>query len=842
LKAQALPRRETGLTKSRTPGPKPLDGAQIRADFGPKRPMAKRAISSLCQAIAVNGRSGDFLARWKASQALPETARRLLDSGETSPFNRSIRSIRAKPEELLFAVQSYFALVVKLVAAHVVLGLKPHEQASPSKPLSCYAEALAEVENGDAFRAVGIYNFPQDDCYGWYAEACGDEIAGLVREMSECLAGYDFAAHISSGSESHELFGDLYASLIPRKLRHSLGEYYTPEWLVDFVLDSVGYDGDTSVRLIDPSCGSGAFLTRALGRALSKMSAPTTGSREALSRKRRLPSIVGVDVNPLAVLAAKANYIITLRSLRPFDHCVDIPIHTFDVITGGGDEQKRQGSSKVAIELKPGRFDLVVGNPPWVLWDNLSPEYQEATKPLWRDYGLFSLSGSKGRMGGGKKDLSMLFVYRSVDRLLKDGGKLGFLITQSVFKTRGAGEGFRRFRFNRYSTWAFINVKSVHDLTVLSPFPGASNRTALLICERSDTPTRYPVPYTVWRRRRDGQQTLFKDRASPIDLAERTELLASPIDMDSLGSSWLTVPYGLMEPIRKMIGPSGYKAWEGVNCAGLSGCFTVRIVEALPNGDLVIENIHDIGKIEVKKVKAVIESDLVYRQLLGRDLKKWDARPSVNVILAQDPERRRGIAEETMKARYPKTLKYLRRFETQLRERAAFKKYFNPKRHPFWSMFNVGTYTLERWRVAWRIMGSKMAAAVLPFQNGKPVLPQNTHAFVACESEDEAHYLCAMLNSTLVNFLVRSYSVAGGKSFAPPHIMEYVKIPHYEAGSPSHVELAGLSRACHSATERGQLKPLPEAQLKLDRLAARCFGLSVSDLLLIANTAGTSSG
>ena len=277
-----------------------------------------------------------------------------------------------------------------------------------------------------------------------------------------------------------------------------------------------------------------------------------------------------------------------------------------------------------------------------------------------------------------------------------------------------------------------------------------------------------------------------------------------------------------------MIGPSPYKAHEGVNCAGLTGCFIVRLIEALPNGDLVIENIHDIGKIKVKKVRAVIEPDLVYSHLLGRDLKKWDARPSAHVILAQDPETRRGVAEETMKARYSKTLEYLRGFEPQLRARAAFKQYFDPKKHPFWSMFNVGAYTLSRWRVGWRMMGAKMRAAVLPFEGEKPVLPHNTHAFVACESEDEAHFLCAMLNSSLVNFLVRSYSVAGGKSFAPPHILEHVRIPEYDAASALHNDLARLSRCCHRAAEQGQLELLSEAQPELDRLAGACFGISAS--------------
>jgi len=820
----------TERTIARTESPSPersrLDSRQIAADFGPRGPIAKQAVKELCDALAEKGHQDAQFAACNASQAILTGGKSLLASRDSTPFGRAYRHIDATPRQLLFAVQTYYALVVKAVAAHAVLHPLDGAIQPDQEPLPASIDQFLSIDTGEAFRKMGIVNFPQDDRFGWFSSAFPDRASVLFREMAKRLSSYELQPRPDGDSGAHELFGELYASLIPRKLRHSLGEYYTPEWLADFVLDSAGYDGDPSVQLIDPSCGSGVFLTRALARALSRLSAATPRPGETASRATQLPNIFGVDVNPLATLAAKANYIIAVRSMLPFGPSIEIPVHTFDIIT----ESRNPLIKRTDAARKPnlGRFDLVVGNPPWVLWDNLSQDYRELTKPLWSDYGLFSLSGRKGRMGGGKKDLSMLFVYRSIDTLLRDGGKLGFLITQSVFKTRGAGEGFRRFWFNRHSRQTYIDVKSVHDLTALSPFPGASNRTALLICERSDSPTRYPVPYTVWSKTRDGQATLFADRASPINLAERSELVASPIDKGSPGSSWLTVPYGLMEPIRKIIGPSGYKAHEGVNCAGLAGCFVVRIVEALPNGDLVVENVHDIGKIKVKKVRAIIEPDLVYAHLLSRDLRKWHARPSAHVVLAQDAKTRSGIAAETMKAEYPKTLEYLCRFEHQLRQRAAFKKYFDAKKHPFWSMFNVGTYTLERWRVGWRIMGSRMEAAVLPFEGQKPVLPQSTHAFVACESEDEAHYLCAMLNSSLVNFLVRSYSVAGGKSFAPPHIMENVKIPHYDATSKTHVRLVELSRQCHRAAGQDQLSLLSEAQPALHRLAAACLGVSAT--------------
>src|ERR1035437_7957361 len=62
-----------------------------------------------------------------------------------------------------------------------------------------------------------------------------------------------------------------------------------------------------------------------------------------------------------------------------------------------------------------GTMDYVAGNPPWVNWESLPKDYRDGMKPLWQRYGLFTLSGSAGRLGGGKKDLSMLFVYAAVD-------------------------------------------------------------------------------------------------------------------------------------------------------------------------------------------------------------------------------------------------------------------------------------------------------------------------------------------------------------------------------------------------------------------------------------------
>ena len=80
----------------------------------------------------------------------------------------------------------------------------------------------------------------------------------------------------------------------------------------------------------------------------------------------------------------------------------------------------------------------MAGNPPWTVWDRLPADYRNATKPLWERYGLFTLGAAAARHGGGKKDISMLMLYAAADSYLKAAGKLGFVITQTAFQTRGA--------------------------------------------------------------------------------------------------------------------------------------------------------------------------------------------------------------------------------------------------------------------------------------------------------------------------------------------------------------------------------------------------------------------
>ena len=114
-------------------------------------------------------------------------------------------------------------------------------------------------------------------------------------------------------------------------------------------------------------------------------------------------------------------------------------------------------------------------------WESLPGDYRQITAPLWLKHNLFSHTGYDAILGGAKDDISVLLTYVALNDYLKKDGRLGFVITQSVFKAAGGGQGFRRFQLVDSTP---IKVVAVDDMVEIKPFEGASNRTAVFIVER----------------------------------------------------------------------------------------------------------------------------------------------------------------------------------------------------------------------------------------------------------------------------------------------------------------------------------------------------------------------
>src|SRR5439155_13135725 len=140
-----------------------------------------------------------------------------------------------------------------------------------------------------------------------------------------------------------------------------------------------------------------------------------------------------------------------------------------------------------------GRVDYVAGNPPWVNWENLPEDYRKESLPLWEKYGLKSVGAGGSAIGKSKHEMAALFLFSAADNYLRAGGRLGFVLTQSLFKNKGAA-GFRDLRFGE----EYLVPVAITDLVECAVFEGAVNRTATIVVSKLKKSFAYPIPYTSW--------------------------------------------------------------------------------------------------------------------------------------------------------------------------------------------------------------------------------------------------------------------------------------------------------------------------------------------------------
>lgn len=909
-------------------------------DFGSNTIYAQRIASSLYQSLSRTLDDGrvdmvdKLFEQWQTFfgevTGYEEGSSPLRNRPELRQFARGmgldVRSV--DPPRLFFTVHTYFALLIKLIAYYAlsrfVSGFGTRFGSMYRLDDDELRREMEELERGGIFRTLGIRNFLEGDFFKWYLRAWNADVARAIRTLLERLKDYDPGTLEVSPEQARDLLKKLYHRLMPREIRHDLGEYYTPDWLAEHVLNELGYEGQPDKRLLDPACGSGTFLVLAIKRLKERCFREGMNEQETL--ETILNNIVGIDLNPLAAVAARTNYLLALGDLLAHrTREIDIPVYLADSILtpAAGQELFNQdryelntvvgqfdipsclktreqidnlcnlleecvsnevdadvfldrarqglripdddwegrsggaGAAAILAELFEkltrlhgdgldgiwarilqnafmplflGQFDLIAGNPPWIRWESLPKEYRARTRPLWVRYGLFPHGGMDTILGRGKKDLSMLMSYVVTDRLLRPEGQLGFVITQTVFKTMGTGQGFRRFRFGTEER-DVLKIVRVDDLTDFQPFEGATNRTATFVWTRNRA-TEYPVPYRLWQKTAFRQAIDQDAELSEVQsMVRQLPFAAEPISQADLMSPWITARPEALDSLRVLIGQSSYRAHAGSYTGGANGVYWVEQVHVRPDGRIVVRNFTEGARRRVAQMTADLEAELVYPLLRGRDVHRWRAVPSISILMVQDPIARRGIDEGVMQRQYPRTFAYLRRFEAELRTRAAFRRYFTRtegrrgiETGPFYSMFDVSEYTFTPYKVVWREQAAEFTVAAVVAED-RPIIPDHKLMMVAVESAEEAYYLAGMLGNVVSRYVVASYILSISTSTA---ILENLAIPQFDARNRQHEAISDCSRRLHEAAAEGQ--PLDELEDELDRLAAGVFGITEHQL------------
>ena len=190
---------------------------------------------------------------------------------------------------------------------------------------------------------------------------------------------------------STRFLGDLYQDL-SQHAKDTYALLQTPVFVEEFILDrtlepALKERPLEGFRLIDPTCGSGHFLLGAFGRLLDRWHKHAPGLELQARVQAALDAIHGVDLNPFAVAIARFRLTVAALQASGLSSLEVAPAFTFHLAVGdslihGPDPDVLPGMSDrtaymaftYATEdgpllltlLEEGRYDVVVGNPPYI--------------------------------------------------------------------------------------------------------------------------------------------------------------------------------------------------------------------------------------------------------------------------------------------------------------------------------------------------------------------------------------------------------------------------------------------------------------------------------------------
>lgn len=244
---------------------------------------------------------------------------------------------REDPSLLLFCLHTYYALIVKLLSVELVTVSQQFamesffERLSHTDDAQAFKLAFERLESGDVYRDLRILNFLEGDFFSWYLSHFDDELERALRQIIQVFRTYEPATPRLDPRRCQDLLKVFYCQLVDGQIRHDLGEYYTPDWLADLVLDRVGYSGQREQAVMDPACGSGTFLVTAIQRRLA--TAAADGEAASCVLDDVFHNIVGFDLNPLAVISSRANVLLAVSGLLgEYGRDIELPIYLADCI------------------------------------------------------------------------------------------------------------------------------------------------------------------------------------------------------------------------------------------------------------------------------------------------------------------------------------------------------------------------------------------------------------------------------------------------------------------------------------------------------------------------------
>ncbi|MDE6078967.1 MAG: SAM-dependent methyltransferase [Duncaniella sp.] len=735
--------------------------------------MAKNEISWYQGSVYTNSINKIFSAielspsyhEWKANFTYMhgefDTQRKINIAKLESKFKVEIGSNQEELFKLIYSLETYYSILLRIIAHKAIFGCT-----------SCDWD----IFDDKTYIAKGITNYSSVAYYNWFLN---------LSEMKYLINCIYNAINLEDIETEGDVISEIFECIFPKEIRHSVGEYYTPYWLAREIIDRITQDDNKahSRKFIDPSCGSATFLVALINKY------------KECSQNEIFANVCGIDINPLAVLAAKTNYLLLYSKNCTFSTSfpLEIPIYHADTVAINDITTLFDETEQYDFVPKQ-KYDYIVGNPPWVNWEYMPDNYRMQHAQIWQYYGLFSQKGLNTNFI--KEDISVLLTYVVIDNYLAIGGKIGFVVKETLFKSIKQGEGFRKFRLTPKGI--DLKVIRVDDLTRIKPFRDAVTRTAIIYIEKGSK-TLYPVDYVVWspisKVKTFENNTLFK----LSEFIDFEVLKARPSIQNTPNSGWITESAEEMNFSKFILGTNELVARTGVFTGGANGIYWLRI-NSEHDGNIFVSNITERAKNKMKCVHLEVEKEYVYPLLTGNELDFWSYTYSKYILCPHTKETKMYPINKNILAKHPLTEHYFVKFKKELEDRKGFTSMDQPIHEQFfYALQRIGAYTFAKYKVCWRYISKNFTPAVIEYANDKYLGKKNIIGnekiiSISFDNKEEAYYVCAVISSTPYRKTIENYMVG---TQITPSIINRLRIPKFNSLDNQHTELSRICQEGH---------------------------------------------
>ena len=488
-----------------------------------------------------------------------------------------------------------------------------------------------------------------------------------------------------------------------------------------------------NLKILDPACGSGAFLNQALEHLIKEHNQLQNDlalmgdlfSSYTVEESVLEHNLYGVDINEDAVEIAKLSlWLRTAKKGRPLTSLADKILCA---------------NSLLEMPFEENSFDVVIGNPPYVRVQGLKSNYENESK----------LYEEKFVSATGKYDLYALFIEQSF-KMLNQEGRLSYILPHK-FLISDFGSGIREF---------LAQNKAVENLLHFGSemvFEDASTYTCIITLSHNN------------------EKLNFKS-ISPKDIFN--EFIYDYIDYEKLGSDkWNLSNNEILKVLEKIrLQPLTIKnVFQGIFQGIKTGDDKIFILNGRFEGNYFIGYSNKLNK-EIK-----IEKDILKPILKGEDIKKYAPLYSnLHIIYPHKIDEKlqtKPYEENILKDIFPLTYEYLLNFKDEL-----IAKKIKYKTNPiYW-------YSLHRARDLNLINQEKILTPDISYKSNMSLDNLNSchigqYNLIKKNNIEENHkFYLSILNSQLMWFFIKNTSneFRGGFFVYQTNFLEPFPLPKLE--------------------------------------------------------------